>query len=802
MKKVILVILSLILFLIVGTAVYILTFNINSYKGQIEEKLSEALDRKVSIKGEIAMNKSLQPTVTVSDVEIESSNEFSHPELVKVKQIRFVLNLVPLFQKRLEVSAVNLMDVDLFLEVNKDGKANWASAGNRETTVAETSTSAPKPNRPAPIRPQTKIEASDEIVIQVEKIDIVKLNISYEDAQKGTNEKITFNNLSLRQLINFDGNGEYKGEKFYVKGTIQDLLNVIKTQRNFGLSFDLDVQGAKGKVSAVIPDLNSLTSMTINVQASGNNLRRTVSPFIPNASMFPDISYGVQVAWRVDPNQKVIDGTVILGENSSGGKNAFMGKFSAEFKDDFGQADGRLNLELNDENLARSYGLKPTSFTSLLSLKNKELTFKDFALFSGETDIDGTLSLNFSKDVLGISGSINSRFFKLSDLIISDAKGDTQAKVQKTKVSSSRLFSDEAIDFPFLDKFTAQLSVNISNLFIGNILSDYPRILSTISLKNKKLDVTLNEGSLFAGAPIVGRFKLSKDAQGTSQASLFLIAEKAQVRQLNILASHIKDGTLDLNVDLNTKGSSLRQMASNLNGVFLLIARESTLISPLLDNLQSLSKSENGKGIGGRMGSAIASGLFLKTAVFNLNAKNGIIDLGKKVAIETNQLNIVLDGSVNLGTEELDIEIIPSYKRNKAMDIAQAISKMIVVKGTILDPKITSAPLRLVNEIATSALSVATGNTTKKTEEVSPAKKAMADTKFRTINDYFGRNVSRSENIEREQEKKPVEKEDKRTERQKRMEQFGKDLFSSFSDALQSTSEEGKTDTTNSSKAR
>ena len=112
MKKVILVILSLILFLIVGTAVYILTFNINSYKGQIEEKLSEALDRKVSIKGEIAMNKSLQPTVTVSDVEIESSNEFSHPELVKVKQIRFVLNLVPLFQKRLEVSAVNLMDVD------------------------------------------------------------------------------------------------------------------------------------------------------------------------------------------------------------------------------------------------------------------------------------------------------------------------------------------------------------------------------------------------------------------------------------------------------------------------------------------------------------------------------------------------------------------------------------------------------------------------------------------------------------------------------------------------------------------
>ena len=791
MKKVILVILSLILFLIVATAIYILTFNINSYKGQIEDKLSEALNRKVSIRGTIAMNKSLQPRVSISDVDIESSGEFSHPSLMKIKQINLSLNLVPLFQKRLEISSVDLTDVELFLEVNKNGEKNWTSTSEGKETAAPSA--APKPNRPMPIRPQTTVEANKEVVILVERIDIFKLNASYEDAQKNTNEKIYFNNLSLMKLANFDGSGEYRGEKFSVKGTIQDLLNVVKTQKNFRLSFDLDIQGAQAKASAIIPDLNSLDSMTINVQAAGSNLRKTLSPFVPEASVIPNVPYGIQAAWRVDPNQRIIDGTLNLK------KDAFVGSFSAEIKDDFQQADGRLSLELKDADLAKVYGMKPASFVSLLSLKDKKLTFKDFALFSGETDIDGTLSFDFSKEALDISGSVNSRFLKLPDLIISGTTGKDSGTAQKQKTTGSKLFSDENIDFPFLDRFTAQLNVNISNLYIGNFLTDYPRVLSTISLKDKKLTVWLNEGSSLAGAPVVGNLRISKGT--TPQVSLFLIAEKAQINQLNKLSSHVKDGTLDLNVNLSTTGSSLKEMASNLNGKFLLIAKESTVISPILDSLQALSKLEN-KGISSRKGYALGSGLFLKTAVFNLVAKNGIVDLNRKVAIETNQLNIVLDGTIDLGTEKLDIEIIPSFIRNKATDIAQIVSKMIQVQGTILDPKIKSVPLRLVNEIASTALSAVNGETQKKTEDASPAKKAMLGTKFQTIDDYFGRNIPKPLIAPKDEEKEKVKEEDKRTEGQKRMEQFSKDLFDSFSDVLQSTPEEEAADKKTTTKER
>ena len=264
---------------------------------------------------------------------------------------------------------------------------------------------------------------------------------------------------------------------------------------------------------------------------------------------------------------------------------------------------------------------------------------------------------------------------------------------------------------------------------------------------------------------------------------MFLIGEKAQVRQLNTLSSHAKDGTLDLNVDLKTKGTSPKEMAANLNGKFLLIANESTLISPFVDDLQLLSKANDGKI--SQAGYILNSGLFLKTAVLNLNVRGGIVELDKKVALETNRVNIVLDGTIDLGTEKLNIELIPTSNRNKVSDIAQIASKMILIQGTLLDPKISSTPARLVKEVALSALS-GEGLVPKKTDEVSPAKKAMVGTKFKTIDEYFGRN--RKEVVVVEEKPKVVEQ--TKTEGQKRIEQFRKDLLNSITDVLQSASEE------------
>jgi len=780
MKRIILIVLSLILFLLVGTVLYVLTFDINSYKGRIEQKLSEALGKQVFVRGKISMHKSFTPVVYLSDIEIESPRDFEQPLLMKVKQLGFSLNLVPLFQKRLEVTDVNLDDVSLFLEVNKDGEKNWAVKKKEEVVVE-------KASRPLPIRPQTSVEEDEEVVIKVDRINLNRVNVSYEDFQTNTKETLFFGNLSLRQLVNFDGNGEYKGEKFSMRGTVQDLLNVINTQKNFRLSFDLDAYDMKLKTSAAIPDLNSLDSVTINVQAEGSDLRKTLSSFMKDVSFIPNAPFETQAALRIEPGQRIVEGTASISKDAEDKENkAFTSTFSAEIKDDFAQIDGRLSFDLKDEELAKVYGIKPVNFVSIVSLENKnKLVFQNFSLISGETDIDGTLSFDFSKEIPDISGAVNSRFLKISDLLASNdvEKYGAQGAADE-KAADLRLFSDKNIDFSFLDKYTAQLELNVSNLFVGNVLSDYPKILSNISLKDKKLNVTLNEGSLFAGAPVVGYFRISKNEQGVPEDSLFLIGEKAQVRQLNVLSSHAKDGTLDLNVDLKTKGFSPREMASNLNGKFLLIANESTLISPFVDDLQLLSKAGDGKMIS-QAGYLLNSGLFLKTAVFNLNVNKGIINLDKRVAMETNRVNIVLDGTIDLGTEKLNIELIPSSNRNKVSDIAQMASKMILIQGTILDPKISSTPVRLVKEMALSALS-GEGIVPKKTDDVSPAKKAMAGSKFKTIDDYFGRN--RKEVVVVKETPKVVE--ETKTEGQKRIEQFRRDLLNSITDVLQSTSEE------------
>ena len=75
MKKFIIGFFSVLLFLIVGLAVFVFTFDLNSYKSRIEKALTDLSGYNFVINGKIKATHSLEPIIVVSDVNIMASSD-------------------------------------------------------------------------------------------------------------------------------------------------------------------------------------------------------------------------------------------------------------------------------------------------------------------------------------------------------------------------------------------------------------------------------------------------------------------------------------------------------------------------------------------------------------------------------------------------------------------------------------------------------------------------------------------------------------------------------------------------------
>jgi hypothetical protein len=102
----------------------------------------------------------------------------------------------------------------------------------------------------------------------------------------------------------------------------------------------------------------------------------------------------------------------------------------------------------------------------------------------------------------------------------------------------------------------------------------------------------------------------------------------------------------------------------------------------------------------------------LKCAVVRLPVRNGIATSQRTIAFETTKVNMVVSGTINLGTEALDLAIRPTVK--EALGIGAAnLAELVRVSGTLSRPEIgidtaasAKAALSVGGAIATGGISL------------------------------------------------------------------------------------------------
>ena len=92
----------LLLFLLIGIGIFLWTFDLNTYRGYIERKVSTALGTPVRI-GSLSMKLSLIPTIEVQNIQMELSRS------IKINSIKFI---------KMELDSISMVKITTKTEIS------------------------------------------------------------------------------------------------------------------------------------------------------------------------------------------------------------------------------------------------------------------------------------------------------------------------------------------------------------------------------------------------------------------------------------------------------------------------------------------------------------------------------------------------------------------------------------------------------------------------------------------------------------------------------------------------------------
>jgi uncharacterized protein involved in outer membrane biogenesis len=107
-----------------GLIALIVLFDSNWLKGPIEGLASAALERDFEV-ADIDVDLAAAPTVTLGRVRVANADWGSRPDMLRIAQVRFAIELWPLLQGDIRLPFVRVQEPDLLLETNRAGLANW-----------------------------------------------------------------------------------------------------------------------------------------------------------------------------------------------------------------------------------------------------------------------------------------------------------------------------------------------------------------------------------------------------------------------------------------------------------------------------------------------------------------------------------------------------------------------------------------------------------------------------------------------------------------------------------------------------
>ena len=319
--------------------------------------------------------------------------------------------------------------------------------------------------------------------------------------------------------------------------------------------------------------------------------------------------------------------------------------------------------------------------------------------------ITGTVKADISGRIPSIDAVLASDKINLQNFSTNNNLAIEQSFLIGT-AEASPLVPETKIPYDVLKQVNARLNLNVSKLIVNPGMTA-ENVSVKADLQNGILDVNplrLN----FGGGDIAGTLVVNADTQ-----SLKLDATSSNILLQNLHEEFqaagpgdfgvLSGGNTDIKISLSGRGDTYRQLVQSLNGQVIGIVNESVVqtgsvsfltgnfVSQLL-NMMPFMKDSNKK-------------LALNCAVVRADLGGGKAVFPKGIALQSDILKLVSNGSINLVNDKIDFDVRPSAGKIVDTNAVQALSSFIKIKGTLEDPKITLDDKAALKSVVGVALS-------------------------------------------------------------------------------------------------
>lgn len=236
---------------VAAAGAFLLSFDPNAYKGQIEAAAAQATGRQVTIAGPLALKFSLVPTLTAKDVTVANLAGSSAPAMVRVAAIETRIALLPLLHHAIDIETLVLQHPTILLERTKDGTPNWVFK------PAIPQPAAPQPAAPEPV----KVEAGHaRWAVSLSRLAITDGTLTWHDLATGQSDSLAIKNAQLAATpqagqpaeaapLTLSADTLWQGQAVTLKGSLGPVAALMGEASPGGWPVDLALAGAGATVT-------------------------------------------------------------------------------------------------------------------------------------------------------------------------------------------------------------------------------------------------------------------------------------------------------------------------------------------------------------------------------------------------------------------------------------------------------------------------------------------------------------------------------------------------------------------------
>ncbi len=328
---------------------------------------------------------------------------------------------------------------------------------------------------------------------------------------------------------------------------------------------------------------------------------------------------------------------------------------------------------------------KPTQFD--VSFKADELDLSAIPAFSSP-----------ASPTTSVASNANTTATKVFNTIAPPSQTPTAAR------AAERFFSDTPLPLDYLPSGNGTLNVDIAQLVLPSKVV-LKKVVTLVRLSPQQIDMPkmafqLGNGQ-FDGSARIGNTQTSPNWAFKGQASGFTLE---QLLAPTNSKGKVSGGDMRAAFNFTSSGMSPHQIASGLSGQSQITIGSARLASSfmnqggdvlisLFDAINPVRKKTNET--------------TLECAVAYLPVKNGLVTVRDSIGVETDRLNIVLAGSVNLNSEQINLAFYP--KEKSGLTAGLDLASLVRLQGSLVKPQVGINKEAAVSQALTLGLGFLTG---------------------------------------------------------------------------------------------